>query len=830
MRPVKRLWLLAILPLLLSGISFASYTCAGNSYNRRYKLIQPKVNITATLTNYVVKACFNGACNNSWNLPDLKTVANGGFVNNTAANSVGRTTPADIDVCDAPSGGSRIKFEVGPGYSGSTGLTELDYQKSQSTSADGEAWLFIGASGVTTNHEDLSLWPDAGAKWIFHDPSDGIDSAGCVGSVTTTGTVSSVTGVIGGAGGFSSSRKNFAHASCMNMTTGFTLSMLYKPSSNPGVCFAQDKGDSGSGTQVLQGCQGSTPWCEYYDGSDHLVLTGSFTTGVWQHHACTYNSSTMRSILNGVSLGTLSYSNASLTTNTNPLGIGGRNTAGQGIDGSLDEVRGYGDGKSLDWEQAESSMLLSPTGFSILVDANAPAGLSSGAYCIPVTIDHTKIPTSDISNLQLLFHGVYPWLADTSNGGFAVAGNSGHDIRWYSDSACTSLIPFERRYWVNTTGDIADRVLVSTASHTTDTPVYLKVGSGADTSDVQNIAGTWPSPWIGVYPLGSPSSAILTSKGIDGITLSSSGSPVAMSTPLGGGISFNIATSDTFGFAALSTDTISSRNYPIGSAVRHISCWAAIPRAADCTADCTLFGWGKSNDGSNVGGYALQIERRAANATNVSGVVTNAGFATAAGVQIGSVSTSTPVIGLTDYSWHKYEHDYPTAAGAISGSTLSIDTTDVTSPYYVGSGSALGTTNGSTLGVDQAEVRVCRDPGHGAGFCTAQITECIASSASIGPDERNARYTNEWTPWRFYSLGTATAFSGGGSTPANQLIPGIITLNRHNIDNVGMANRLVNPNGARISMNGERDKTNTSFLLTVIANGIKNRTRSYAWK
>jgi hypothetical protein len=500
-----------------------------------------------------------------------------------------------------------------------------------------------------------------------------------------------------------------------------------------------------------------------YSSADHGVISSTtVSTNKWTYAVGGTNGTTFRSYINGVADGATANFSSPYSVSADDLYIGRTSGNNNSFAGKMFELRKSNQIYSADWYKANYYAMSSPAGFNIVLDMSIPAGMTSGAYCAPITIDHTKVPTSDVTNMQVLIRGQYPWMATIANGGFG-ANASGYDIRYYSDSSCTSLIPFERVYWTAATGDSAWRVLVSSVSHTVDTTFYVSIGNSTFTSDAQNVSGTWPSPWVGVYHLGSPSSIILTSSGTDGITLSSGGSPTAVLTPLGGGVSCKNGTSDTLGFTALGADTISSRGHPVGSAVRHISCWVAIPVSADCTSDCTLFSIGKANTAGDLGGYSLQNELRSANTLAVVGMVSGAGFATAAGTQIFSQNGSTPSLGLNDFGWHKIEHDYPTAAGATSTSAVTIDGVTVTSTGSVNPSSVINTANGSTLGVDQAEVRVCRDAGHSAAFASAYIADCTDTSAAIGADERTSRYNNEAVPYTFYSFGTATTVVVGGT-------------------------------------------------------------------
>jgi hypothetical protein len=740
-------------------------TACPSTYAARYAIVVPHQSVPSNLTGFLVPLCFNGLCQNSTTLPTLKAVGSGGLVQHTAANTAGVTGAADVWFCDAAASGNLIKFENSY-YDGITGKGIWWYQKNLSSSVDNYVYMFVGNASISTSQQDLSMWNDAGYLWVIHgsDPStvSMAESVGFLGTQTNS-SVTTTSGPLGGAFVFSSARLRYGHSNSIDTTGAWAYEQWLNPTSTSTQIIQDNGNDNGCSTPAILSAlvtSNSLQTDACYSSADHGVIsTTKVSTNKWTYAVGGTNGTTFRSYLNGVADATTANFSSPYSVSADDLYIG--RTSGNNLSyaGKMFELRKSNQIYSADWYKTNYYAMVSPSGFNIVIDMSTPTGLTSGAYCIPITIDHTKVPTTDVTNMQVLVRGQYPWMATIANGGLSANSNL-YDIRYYSNNTCTSLLPFERVYASATTGDSAWRVLLPTVSHTVDTVFYVSIGNAAFNSDAQNVSGTWPSPWIGVYHLGSPTSVILTSSGTDAITMSSSGSPTAVVTPLGGGISCNNGTSDTIGFTALNADTISSHGYPITSAVRHISCWAAIPVSADCTNDCTLFGWGKSNTVGDLGGYVLQNEIRAANTTDVVGMASNAGFSTVVGSQLFSQNGSTPTIPLQDFAWHKIEHDFPTAAGATTTGTVTIDGVSVTTPGTTGAASVLNTANGSTLGVDQAEVRVCRDPGHGAGFATAYIADCTATSATIGADERTARYNNEAFPYLFYSFGAGTPVSG----------------------------------------------------------------------
>ena len=141
-----------------------------------------------------------------------------------------------------------------------------------------------------------------------------------------------------------------------------------------------------------------------------------------------------------------------------------------------------------------------------LVPASAWADYS---YSRTVTIDHTKVPTTDQSNFPVLFSGTYAYLATTGNGG-KVTNANGYDIIFTSDSACTTKLDHEIETYAATTGAVNFWVRVATVSHTTDTVIYLCYGNSAISTSQENVTGVWDSNYKGVWHLKDGTTLSLT--------------------------------------------------------------------------------------------------------------------------------------------------------------------------------------------------------------------------------------------------------------------------------------------------------------------------------
>jgi hypothetical protein len=99
-------------------------------------------------------------------------------------------------------------------------------------------------------------------------------------------------------------------------------------------------------------------------------------------------------------------------------------------------------------------------------------------------------------------------LATVANGG-GVQSSSGFDIIFTSDAGGTTILDFERVYWL-ATGQCEFHVKVPTVLHTTATSIYLFFGNAAITTDLQNASAVWDSSYQGVYHFGSPTTLAVT--------------------------------------------------------------------------------------------------------------------------------------------------------------------------------------------------------------------------------------------------------------------------------------------------------------------------------
>jgi len=158
-------------------------------------------------------------------------------------------------------------------------------------------------------------------------------------------------------------------------------------------------------------------------------------------------------------------------------------------------------------------------------------------YYSPITIDHTKVPSTQTN---------YPVLINLTDNRFKVTPtghvnrSDGFDIRPFSDIALTAAMTYELEYYNSSTGQVVMWVFVPSLSSSVDTVIYLAYGSPSFTTDGSSSA-TWDGNYKAVYHLkdGTTLSAVdSTSNGNNG---SNSGA-TATSGQIDGGAAFDGST------------------------------------------------------------------------------------------------------------------------------------------------------------------------------------------------------------------------------------------------------------------------------------------------
>ncbi len=165
------------------------------------------------------------------------------------------------------------------------------------------------------------------------------------------------------------------------------------------------------------------------------------------------------------------------------------------------------------------------------------AGYTGGyQYRQAIVLNHAKVPNTDQTDFPVLISGVYPYLANVSNGGL-VQSPSGYDIVFSQDPEGATLLDYEIDSYAPVTGTASFWVRIPMLSHTTDTVIYLLYGNPNITESQENKAGVWRNNYLSVYHLGNGTTVGLSDSGSAGYTLA--GSATAVSGKIGGGAAFN---------------------------------------------------------------------------------------------------------------------------------------------------------------------------------------------------------------------------------------------------------------------------------------------------
>jgi hypothetical protein len=499
--------LLLILALLVPVLGWAG-TC-GNGYSFSQKLIikHSLVGNTTTLTNFPYLVPFNGAASSSITLADLKTVANSGSIQHTAANSAGVTGPADFIVCDAASAGTAIKFEIAQ-YTATSGKMEMWVQiASLSNSVDQNIWIFYGNSGVSTTQQDLSLWADANYVGVFHT-SDGstlsaTDSTGTL-TAAKVGSPTAVTGITDGAMGAVSASNyiNITQNAAMRVASTLTVEGWANPTTcaSFGTIVSVPYATSGwsapyqswSLNTYSTNCQ--SRFVVSSSGSNHGIDNQGpvMYLSQWNQLVGTFDGTTVRAYLNGLQSGTTAFSGTITYPVNADVAIGQRGTysTGDQFDGSIDEVRIANATMTADWIKTEYKNISGLT--TQLYLANCGSG-----YAFNVKLKPVKASGSDQTNYPLRVWGRDYRLATVANGGqvqnTTTSINTGvtipADVQFCPDQTGTGTpLKYEAVDYVAATGDFEYWVQQPTYHSGSFDSVYLYANNSSVTTSQEDLS------------------------------------------------------------------------------------------------------------------------------------------------------------------------------------------------------------------------------------------------------------------------------------------------------------------------------------------------------
>lgn len=156
-----------------------------------------------------------------------------------------------------------------------------------------------------------------------------------------------------------------------------------------------------------------------------------------------------------------------------------------------------------------------------------------------VTVDHTKVPNTDLTNYPVGFIGTYAWLATVANGGRA-QNASGYDAGIpFTDTLLSSPLAHELVDYNATTGAIERYVKQPTLSHSVDDVIYAAVGDASVTTDGSSTS-TWNANFKAVYHFGDHTTLSLNDSTANANHLTGVNTPTLGAGPVAGGaVTFN---------------------------------------------------------------------------------------------------------------------------------------------------------------------------------------------------------------------------------------------------------------------------------------------------
>ena len=363
--------------------------------------------------------------------------------------------------------------------------------------------------------------------------------------------------------------------------------------------------------------------------------------------------------------------------------------------------------------------------FALLVLASSPC-FGAYSFCRAISMNPLLVPSTTLIDYPLTVSGTYSHLATVANGG-KVQNASGYDIGYFTSSAATTKLDWERERWVSTTGESIYHIRIPIVNTTFGFLIYQCYGDASITTDQSNRAGTWNSNYKGVWdmsqdPSGSaPQLLDSTSSGFHMTTHGSMASGALVAGKVGSAINFTNPAAPEYASTSVSIG--------IAGSTSTISMWF---NQNNTTFAAGLGGVleGAFPDDENF----LQLDNPGGN--KLTGhVKTSGGY---------NLVTGSTVIGTG--VWHH-------VALVYNGSNV------IT--YLDGVQEATASAPGTLAGDAGFVAAYVASSNSGFAGFDGKLDEIRASSAASSPDWIAAEYNNQNSPSTFYALGAENGATAG---------------------------------------------------------------------
>ena len=350
---MKPLFTLALLALP----AFAAFP-NGYSYCKVVTTSVSMVSGTSDLTNYPLTVILTDA--------DLRTVGNGGLVNNANGYDIGFYP-------NCSGSGTALKWEM-ESYSATTGaIVAHVLRPTLSHTTNDTIGMYYGGSFSSFQSTPSAVW-DANYKGVWHLPdgsslsvadSTGLNTATNHGAAPTAGKVD-------GAGSFASSSSQYidmGNASGLQITSAVTIEGWINTTNlaNDGVTYRRPFSKCSGTSQTALGYEivlapGASGWADnklYFQtgkgtsgGLNAAVANTAVSVGVWYHVVGVYDGATGAIYINGAPQASAFSASGAIVDSGNNFAIGNigaNNDNGSHWNGAADEVRVSNIARSADW-------------------------------------------------------------------------------------------------------------------------------------------------------------------------------------------------------------------------------------------------------------------------------------------------------------------------------------------------------------------------------------------------------------------------------------------------------------------------------------------------
>jgi biopolymer transport protein ExbB len=361
----------------------------------------------------------------------------------------------------------------------------------------------------------------------------------------------------------------------------------------------------------------------------------------------------------------------------------------------------------------------------IIIGLLCTASTSQAAFSYrrTLTVDHTKVQSTDQTNFAILIATTVTTFKYTGSGG-NVQNANGYDIVPYSNSDCvTGKYDFEIDSYTAQTGRFVAWVRIPTLHTGSDDLVYLCYGDASISTSQENINGTWNSAYVGIYHFGNG----ITLTATDSTSNGNNGTLV--NTPVAG-------TGQIAGAADLERDSSQQITAGTGSSLElqdfTVSAWIKGETFSGISTDIIFSKMGNVSTGGYELGYRSFSDLKLA-AAYYDGTIRGWFLGTAA---------------LSAGTWYHVVFVRDKTAGNIifyiNGSSDGTATATTGTITYVGDTARIGAQPQNTL-------------------WDGLIDELEVSNSIRSADWIKTEYNNQFSPDTFYSVGAET--SVGATTP-----------------------------------------------------------------